>query len=245
MPADPLHVGDGELSDAAIPAGDAARRLRRRRVATVIVAVVAQVAIIAAVLTSHHGVHLAESALFPGAGLFESHRWLAIGFAGATIAATVVWMAWGAEWLIAALWVSSLLATLAWATPRHDEVALPGPSVARSAHEFPLVIAVVAAIGWVRGVLWHLPGVAQLARRPPASPPAGGPTGARPRGHLPGRLDRRPGRRVRRSVRNRAERRRRPRSGTEPPARGRAGAASRSAGRRRRPLALARRPAPS
>ena len=143
-------------------------------------AIVWQVAIIAAVMTSHRGVHLAESAVFPGAGLFESDRGLAIAFACATIAATVLWMAWGAEWPIAALWAASLLATLAWATPLHDDVARAGPRVARSAHEFPLVIAVVAAVGWVRGALWRLPGASRwraarqrrrrLAARPSLSP---------------------------------------------------------------------------
>ena len=49
--------------------------------AALIVALVWQVAIIAAVMTSHRGVHLAESAVFPGAGLFESDPWLAVGFA--------------------------------------------------------------------------------------------------------------------------------------------------------------------
>ena len=93
--------------------------------AALAVAAVGQVAVVAAVISGHRGVHLAESAVFPGAGLFESDRWVALGFAGATIAATVLWMAWGAEWPVAALWAGSLLATLASATPLHDDGA-PG-----------------------------------------------------------------------------------------------------------------------
>ena len=147
---------------------------------------------------------------------------------------------------------ASLLATLAWATPLHDDVARAGPRVARSAHEFPLVIAVVAAVGWVHGALWRLPGASRwraarqrrrrLAARPSLSPvdtcraasitalaaalvdpatPSGTPDVSRPRNDaIP--VDPVP---------------------TSPPAT--RGCCAGSRGRRRRPRALAWRPAPS
>jgi hypothetical protein len=142
-----------------------ARRLRRRRVASVAALVAVDLTIVALVRTSHRGTHIAESVLFPGIGLIENHGWLALAFVLAMVTATVLWLAWGADWLLGVVWLGSLVTTVALAPRGHGGGVLGGPL--RGAHEFPLVVAATAIIGWLRTLVGRVPGVRRLrnARR--------------------------------------------------------------------------------
>ncbi len=135
----------------------ARRRLRRRRIASIVVLVAMDLTIIALVRLSHRGTHIAESVLFPGVGLIENHPWLAVGFVLAMLTATVLWLAWGADWLLGAIWLASLLTTIALAPAGHG-----GGGALRGSHEFPLVVAATAVITWLRSLAGRLPGVRRL-----------------------------------------------------------------------------------
>ena len=111
-------------------------------------------------LGGHAGVHAARSMLVPGAGLAEAAPVLAAGFVALAVAATVAWLRWGTDWALALVVVAAMAASAAWGSTDH------GAEVAqRAAHEFPLVIVVAAALGWVRATLGGVPGFGWVAGR--------------------------------------------------------------------------------
>ncbi len=156
-------IGDRARSGVVGDAFGSARRLRRRRRRTFAVLLAADISIVALIRTSHRGTHIAESVIFPGAGLFENYRLLSVGFALAVVAATVAWMSWGADWLVGAVWVAALVATVLLAQ-RGQPVVRGVAQPLRGSHEFPLVMAVIAAVAWTKSVLARLPGVRQFRR---------------------------------------------------------------------------------
>ena len=130
--------------------------LRVRRVGSLAVSVA-----IPLLLTSgcgHRGVHAARNLLVPGAGLIDDRPVLAAGFVVLAIAATVSWLTYGTDWVLAALVGASMAASAILATADH-----PTAAVVRSAHEFPIVVLVVAALSWARTTVSRVP---WLARRP-------------------------------------------------------------------------------
>lgn len=114
----------------------------------------------------HRGVHMARNLLFPGAGVIDHYWWLALVFATAAIAATVLWLAWGAGWLVAVVVVVSTVCSglLAGEHPLATQSA-SSPRLVQLAHEFPLVVLVVAALSWVRTVFGRVPGIRRLVAR--------------------------------------------------------------------------------
>lgn len=138
---------------------DVAVSLRRRRLAVL-------AAFVAATLVSwlalgHRGAHIARALLFPGAGLIDEQPIVAVLCLTATIAATIAWLRWGADWLVAATAAVSV-ALSAWWTGSHEGVVVAAVA-SRSAHEFPLVLVVVALVAWLRSLTVRLPFVAAWA----------------------------------------------------------------------------------
>lgn len=111
-------------------------------------------------LGGHAGVHAARSMLVPGAGLAESAPVLAVAFVALAVAATVAWLRCGTDWVLVLVVVAAMGASAAWGSAEHGV-----PVAQRAAHEFPLVLVVAGAIGWLRATLGGVPGFGWLAGR--------------------------------------------------------------------------------
>jgi hypothetical protein len=111
----------------------------------------------------HRGQHAARSLIVPGGGLLDTHRMLGTLFIVAGAIATVLWLRWGLDWVLVAIVLASAVTSAVLARPTSqvsaDVVTL------RSAHEFPLVLLVVALIGWIRATLGSVPGFAWMRGR--------------------------------------------------------------------------------
>lgn len=105
----------------------------------------------------HTGVHMARSILIPGAGLYDERPLVGAGCTLAATAATVAWIRWGLDWLLAAVVVGSVavtgILTAGLVHPADPAVGTIGAAPAAAAHEFPLVILVFGAVGWARSVV--------------------------------------------------------------------------------------------
>jgi len=116
----------------------------------------------------HWGVHVARNLLFPGAGLVDHYWWLALLFAVAAIAATLLWLAWGTGWLVLLIVVASAVLSGVLADAGHGSAAplrVGETSPSAMAHEFPLVVIVVAALVWLRSALGRVPLLRRVAAR--------------------------------------------------------------------------------
>lgn len=116
----------------------------------------------------HRGVHAVRSLLFPGAGLYD-HRNGLLGatFTVAAIAATILWIRWGMDWLVGVVVLASMVTAGALAYV-DDPTRLTHVA---AAHEFPLVILVMGALSsmrlaWRRSTLgrWHAARARSLGR---------------------------------------------------------------------------------
>ena len=138
--------------------------IRLRRALVLVVSAV--VPLLLVTVGGHRGVHMARNLLVPGAGIVDHEPWLALVFAALAIAATVIWLSWGSGWLVlAVVIVSTVLSGVVAGT--HIETGTAGVlSAQRSAHEFPLVILVIAALGWLRSVSLRIPGLRTILYRP-------------------------------------------------------------------------------
>jgi hypothetical protein len=75
----------------------------------------------------------------------------------------VAWLRWGVDWAVAFVVVLAVVLSGTLANASHAASAA-APVVPRvSAHEFPLVILVLGAVGWIRSVARRLPLVGRLA----------------------------------------------------------------------------------
>ena len=137
--------------------------VRRRRW---IVGVGAALALaVLALAGGHTGQHVVRSLLVPGAGLYGERPVLGVGLTVLAVLATVAWLRWGVDWSVAAVVVLAVVLTVVLADT-HPPTS--PPAVQRSAHEFPLVVLVLAAIGWLRGAVRRVPVLSRvrLRRRP-------------------------------------------------------------------------------
>ena len=118
----------------------------------------------------HRGVHMMRSMVVPGAGLVGSNNLLAAACLLAAAGATVAWVRWGMDWLLAAVVIGAVVAS-ALVSDSHDAVTTSMAAigaVARpvaAAHEFPLVLLAAGLISWLRTVAGRMPGLSHLARR--------------------------------------------------------------------------------
>jgi hypothetical protein len=142
----------------------AAPPLRRRRAVVLGATVALPVALVLGL--GHRGAHMARSLVLPGAGLVGERTAVAVLCFALAVAATVVWVRWGVDWLLAAVVAGSVLASGLLAAPdEHVAVVADAMQPVLAAHEFPLVVLVVGAISWVRMTLGRIPGLAWLGRR--------------------------------------------------------------------------------
>ena len=113
------------------------------------------------VLFGHRGAHATMNLILPGAGLYGSHRLAAITLFVLAVAATAVWLRWGTDWVVALVTAVAMASSAVFATAP-DTAA---PTASRAAHEFPLVILVMAALGWLRSAAPRVPGLRWLLAR--------------------------------------------------------------------------------
>ena len=120
----------------------------------------------------HRGVHMVRSLVLPGAGLVGGHTGIAVVCFVTAVAATVAWVRWGLDWVLAGVVAVSVVAS-GVLSPAHEHAAVAAVAAdaadavrpVLAAHEFPLVVLVVGAISWVRMTLGRIPGLAWLGRR--------------------------------------------------------------------------------
>jgi hypothetical protein len=94
----------------------------------------------------HRGVHAARNLLVPGAGLYDhAHLPLGLAFTAAFVVATVGWVRWGVDWPVPIVVIAAAVTSSALTSSSDQPL-----TVARSAHEFPLIVLVVGAVTWVR-----------------------------------------------------------------------------------------------
>lgn len=118
----------------------------------------------------HRGAHMMRSMVVPGAGLVGANSALAAACLVAAIVATVAWLRWGMDWLLATVVIGAVVAS-GLVSDAHDAVdssmatitTIAEPVV--GAHEFPLVLLAAGVISWLRTVGGRLPGLSHLARR--------------------------------------------------------------------------------
>ncbi len=147
-------------------AGTGSSTLARRRLATLASAVAVPLGL--AVFGGHRGDHMVRSLLVPGAGLYGEAPIVGIALTATFVVAVGAWLAWGFDLgLLAVMIVAVVLSGVVPPAQHGDtisqEIAQPGPTAA--AHEFPLVVLVVAWLGWVRALTRRLPPVRRLAER--------------------------------------------------------------------------------
>lgn len=137
------------------------RTFTRRRV--VVTAVSACVSMVLWLGFGHAGAHVIQNVVVPGLGWYERSLTIAVVVFVVVVAAVVVWVQWGVDWLPATLVVASSVGAASY-----GNVADPVAAAVRSvpaAHEFPLVVLVVGGIVWLRGATGRLPLVRGLQRR--------------------------------------------------------------------------------
>ncbi|MFN8021023.1 MAG: hypothetical protein U0Q03_05780 [Acidimicrobiales bacterium] len=141
----------------------------RRR--AVVAAVSLVVAVVLGVAGGHGGAHALQNLVVPGIGLYERSLVLAIAVFVLTVAAVVLWVQWGVDWLLAVVVLGSTVAAGTWGNVSGVAAGAAGAGAAAAvrrvpaAHEFPLVVLVVSGVVWVRGALGHIPGVRHLVER--------------------------------------------------------------------------------
>ena len=134
-----------------------ARRVVFRRQAVAWVVALALVLGLPA-LFGHRGTHAALSLLLPGSGLWGPHTVWGVVLLVASTAAAVLWFRWGADWLVVVCALTAAVLSSRWGTDQAAALANHLRSTSM-AHEFPLVVLVVGALGAVRRVLVRVPGV--------------------------------------------------------------------------------------
>lgn len=120
--------------------------VQRRRIASLL--------FVGALLTAlsfgfgHRGVHAARGLIVPGAGLYDHRNWvLGVAVTLVAIVATFAWLRWGMDWSVAAVLITSMGLSAAFAYSDHPTTE---PQAIAAAHEFPLVVIVMGAVSGVR-----------------------------------------------------------------------------------------------
>lgn len=137
--------------------------LRRRRRSVALAGVV--MIVVFGTMLGHVGQHMLRSMLVPGSGLYDQHLLLGVGVTVAAVMATVAWVRWGADWAVVVVLATSVVLSGLLANSHHEGGVATALTPSAAAHEFPLVIIVVGALGWVRSVMRQVPVVRHLHRR--------------------------------------------------------------------------------
>jgi hypothetical protein len=96
----------------------------------------------------HRGVHAVRSLIVPGAGLYDHRHWvLGVALTLAAVAATYAWLRWGMDWSVVAVLIAAMAFSAALAYDDHPAAQF---RVSAAAHEFPLVVLVMAGLSWLR-----------------------------------------------------------------------------------------------
>lgn len=111
-------------------------------------------------LGGHPGVHAVRDVLLPGAGLVDERPLLGAALIAAWLVAVVAWVRWGADWIVLLVTAVAISLTLSL-TAAHDGSVAALPRL-RAAHEFPVVIVVVAVLSRLRALLVRMPFVGSL-----------------------------------------------------------------------------------
>ncbi len=119
--------------------------------------------LVLALAGGHTGQHVVRTVLVPGAGLYGERPVLGVGLTVLAVLATIAWLRWGVDWSVAAVVVLAVVLTVLLADTHPGTSA---PTAPRSAHEFPLVVLVLAAIGWLRSAIRRVPILSRLRLRP-------------------------------------------------------------------------------
>jgi hypothetical protein len=135
--------------------------LRRRR--WVVLAVIVAVGAALFAVLGHDALDASLNLLVPGAGLYGEHRGIGLALTALSIVATVAWLRWGVDWALAATVLLAVVVSVALAEAH--VTATNAPPVARLSHEFPLVVLVIAVLGWLRVVAGHIPFARRLSAR--------------------------------------------------------------------------------
>lgn len=132
------------------------RDVRRR---WLVAGLVALVPLALLLVGGHRGNHAARSLLVPGAGLLEAAPLAGVAFALLAVAATVAWLRWGTDWIVAGVVVAAMMASAWWGSVDHAGAAADAwPAPALAAHEFPLVVLIIGFLAWLRSALGSVPG---------------------------------------------------------------------------------------
>ena len=123
-------------------------------------------------------VAVTRNLLFPGLGLLETNTALGLLFVALALAALMMWVRWGAVWMVAVVWLSGVVVALAVVAPSAPEVArwprmAPPLEAALGSHEFAAVMLVMAAVARARAWLAGLPGIRSFVRWRRRSRPQG------------------------------------------------------------------------
>ena len=116
-----------------------------------------------------------RNVIFPGLGFIEWNRWIALLAAAIAAVALIAWFAWGADWLVAFVWATAALVAWRVVPPSHHHSSANGAlgvHAVRASHEFGAVMALVAALRWVRGWTIGRPTMGKLLGRGRDAPPA-------------------------------------------------------------------------
>ena len=158
----------------------AAVRLRRRIGGTLLVTLLVLDVVAILGLGPDRWVAVARNLLFPGLGLLETNATLGLAFVALALFALLMWVRWGAAWMVAAVWLSGVIVALAVVAPTSPQAAAPIAShglatahVLVGSHEFAAVMLVMAAVARGRAWLAGLPGIRSVVRWRRRSRPQG------------------------------------------------------------------------
>ena len=108
----------------------------------------------------HRGAHAARNLLLPGAGLIDERRALGALFVLATVGSVVMWMRWGADWMVLMVLATSIALSLGLRPTPSLHASPVGP--VQAAHEFPVVVLVVGALSRLATITRRMPAVRRL-----------------------------------------------------------------------------------
>ncbi|WP_420453479.1 hypothetical protein [Ilumatobacter sp.] len=135
---------------------------RDARVRWPLLLAVGAVPVLLVLFGGHRGTHAARNLLVPGAGLLETLPLGAVACFVSVVAAVVAWLRWGTDWIVVAVLVATMAASAMWGTGGHGD---DGDLAARSAHEFPIVVLIIAFLAWIRSAIGGVPGFGRVRGR--------------------------------------------------------------------------------